>query len=158
MGEHQLRVAFILLLAVAIAACGAASPNEVTPAFAGAVPTAVPGTTLSAPDPSGRSTATILLEPGDADGPGVSISDAVANAGIGPQLVNGILLRAVDGSVWLCEAMLMSTSPAPQCAEPRLLVAGRAPEDQTLANGEGLHEAGGVRWIEDVQLFGVVHP
>jgi hypothetical protein len=96
------------------------------------------------------------VEPGvEADGPGESISDALANAGIGPQLVNGILLRAVDGTVWLCEALL--TSSPPQCAEPRLLVENRAQEDQAFVNEEGLHEADGIRWVEHVQLFGTVH-
>jgi len=69
-------------------------------------------------------------------------------------LVNGILLREADGTVWLCEVLL--TSSPPQCAEPRLLVENWLPEDQTFVNGGGLHEAGGVRWVDQVQLFGVV--
>ena len=70
--------------------------------------------------------------------------------------MNGILLREVDGAVWLCEVLL--TSSPPQCAEPRLLVESQAQEDQTFVNDEGLHEADGVRWLENVQLFGVVRP
>jgi hypothetical protein len=165
MGERRLRVALIVLLAAAIAACGAGSPSAVPPVVAGAAPTAVPGPTRSsvpaatqtAPVPSGHAPATIKVEPGEADGPGGSVSDAIANAGIGPQLVNGILLRAVDGTVWLCEVLLISSPP--QCAEPRLLVVeNRAPEDQTFVNGERLHEADGVRWVENVQVFGTVRP
>jgi hypothetical protein len=173
MGQHRLRVTLILLLAAAIAACGGVSPSAVPSVVAGAAPTAVPGptvspvpggtlsprpgATLTAPSPSGRAPATITVEPGvEADGPGGTISDAIANAGVGPQLVNGIMLRAVDGSVWLCEVLL--TSSPPQCAEPRLLVENRPQEDQTFVNGNGLHEADGVRWVENVQLFGIVRP
>jgi hypothetical protein len=35
----------------------------------------------------------------EADGPGESVRDAIANAGVEPRLVNGILLRQVDGKV-----------------------------------------------------------
>lgn len=150
MGQRRLRVVFIVLLAAAIAACGAGSPSGVPPVGTGAA-------TQTAPVPSGHAPATIKVEPGQADGPGGSVSEAIANAGIGPQLVNGILLRAVDGTVWLCEVLLISSPP--QCAEPRLLVVeNRSPEDQTFVNGEGLHEADGVRWVENVQVFGKVSP
>jgi hypothetical protein len=116
----------------------------------------MPGATV-ATVPGGRASATITVEQGvEADGPGRSISDALASVGIGPQLVNGILLMDVDGTVWLCEALL--TSSPPQCAEPRLLVENRAKEDQTFVNDEGLHVVDGVRWVENVQLFGVVRP
>jgi len=101
--------------------------------------------------------ATLTLVNGvETDGPGTSVSDALAHVGVEPQLVNGTVLREADGAVWLCEALLMSSPP--QCAEPRLRVGNWLPEDQTFANGEGLHEANGVRWVERVQLFGVVHP
>ena len=156
MRHDQRRVALVMLLVAAVAACGAASPSAVTSVVAGVAPTAVPGTAPMAPVPSGPAPATITLEPGNADGPGVSVSDAIANSGIGPQLVNGILLKAVDSSVWLCEPM--QDAPPPKCAEPRLLVEGRAPEDQTFVNSDGLHEADGVRWVEGVQIFGVVSP
>lgn len=107
------------------------------------------------PVPGGHATATITVEQGvEADGPGGSISDALANAGIGPQLVNGILLREVDGTVWLCEAMLPSSPP--QCAEPRLFVENPAQGDFFV--NVDVHEADGVRWVENVQLFGTVRP
>ena len=148
MGRFRLRVALFILLAAAIAACGAGEPRAVPSVVTGAPPTTMP-------DPTGGATGTITVEAGvDADGPGGSISHALANAGIGAQLVNGILLREVDGTVWLCEDLL--TSSPPQCAEPRLLVENRAQEDQTFVNDAGLHEADGVRWIENMQVFGIV--
>jgi hypothetical protein len=90
---------------------------------------------------------------GQADGPGESVRNAIANAGVEPRLVNGILLRQVDGKVWLCEAL--RDVPPPDCAAPRLLVQNWLSGDQTFA-GQGVHEANGVRWVEKVQLFGVV--
>jgi hypothetical protein len=164
MGQHRPGVALVLLLAVAVAACGGVAPSAAPPTVASAAPTAVsrptppsvPGSAPTTPVPGGGTAATIRVEPGvEADGPGASISDALANAGIGPQLVNGILLRAVDGTVWLCEAVL--TSSPPRCAEPSLLVVNR-PQDQTFVDGDGLHEAEGVRWVENAQLFGTVRP
>jgi hypothetical protein len=105
----------------------------------------------------GRSSATITVEPGvQADGPGVSVSDAVANASIGEQLVNGVLLRNVDGTVWLCEVLL--TSPPPRCTEPNLLVVNGSQEDQAFVGGQGVHEDDGVRWVEGAQLYGIVRP
>ena len=120
MDRDLLRVALIGVLAAAMVACGATPPSAVTPVAGG--PTGVPGGRPTAPL-AGAPT-TITLEPGNADGPGVTISDAIANAAIGPQLVNGTLLRALDGSVWLCEGI--PTSPQPQCVEPHLLVVGGA--------------------------------
>ncbi|HEX2754398.1 MAG TPA: hypothetical protein VHM48_02985 [Candidatus Limnocylindrales bacterium] len=88
------------------------------------------------------------------DGPGQSVTEALANAGVGPLLVNGILLKEADDTVWLSEALLRSSPP--QCAEPKPLVENWSTEDQTFVNGEGIHVADGVRWVERAQLVGVV--
>jgi hypothetical protein len=152
MGQRRLRIVFITLIAAATAACGAGAPSAVS----SAMPSAVPSPTPTVPTPSGEASATLTLASGNADGPGISVSDAIGNSGVEPLLVNGILLKKADGTVWLCEVLL--TSSPPQCAEPRLLVEHWAPEDQTFVNGAGLHEADGVRWVEHVQLFGVVRP
>jgi hypothetical protein len=163
MGQGELCVVRTVLLAAAVAACGGGSPSTVPSSVANAAPSAsldptpptVPGATAT-PVPDGRATATITVEQGvEADGPGASVRDAIANAAIGPQLVNGILLREVDGTVWLCEVLLTS-SPA-QCAEPRLRVENR-PEDEAFVQGGGLHEADGIRWVERVQICGTVRP
>lgn len=150
MGQQQVQVALVMVLAIAVAACGVGSPSAAPSKVTGAAPTAVPG-------PSGRATATITVEAGvEADGPGESISHALADADSRQQLVNGILLRAVDGSTWLCEAP--PTSSPPQCSEPRLLVENGALEDSVFVDGDGLHEVDGVRWLENAQLFGTVRP
>jgi hypothetical protein len=124
----------------------------------GATLTSTPGPTPSPATTSGQANATLTLGNfGQADGPGLSVKDAIAKSGVEPLLVNGILLKAADGTIWLCPAL--ATSAPPRCAEPRLLVKNwlQPPDDQTFVSGEGLHEAAGVRWIERMQLFGVVH-
>ena len=153
MRQHLLPIAFAALFVAAAAACGGGAPSE--------APTLIPNA-ASSPNPSsptvgGETIPTLTLGNfGEADGPGESVRDAIANAGVEPRLVNGILLRQVDGKVWLCEALL-NVSP-PDCAAPRLLVQNWLQADQTFATGPGVHEANGVRWLEKVQLFGVVRP
>ena len=146
-------VAFAALIAAAAAACGVGAPSQ--------APSAIPNA-ASSPNPSsltvsGETIATLTLGNfGEADGPGESVRDAIAHAGVEPRLVNGILLRQVDGTVWLCEALLQASPP--DCAAPRVLVKNWLSGDQTFATGQGAHEANGVRWVEKVQLFGVVRP
>jgi hypothetical protein len=151
MGPSHLRIVVITLIAAATAACGA-GPAGPTP---NAVTGAVPSPARTSPAPSGQATATLKLGAfGNVDGPGQSVTEALANAGVGPLLVNGILLKEADDTVWLCEVLLRSSPP--QCAEPKLLVENWLTEDQTLVNGEGIHVADGVRWVERAQLVGVV--
>jgi hypothetical protein len=111
-----------------------------------------------APTPA-TSPATLTIQQGvQADGPGGSISEALAYTGNHPQLVNGTLLKDANGRIWLCEAVVNSSPP--QCGEPRLLVTNwvPAPDDGTFVSSDGLHVADGVRWVEHVQLFGFVRP
>ncbi len=129
----------------------------VTPPGSMPTPQVNRATVPPAPTASGSAAATLTLGAfGNADGPGLSVSDALASSGPAPLLVNGVLLKTGDGTVWLCE-VLQQSSP-PQCAEPRLLVRNMAPGDQTFVGGQGLHVADGVRWLERVQLFGMVGP
>ena len=154
MGQRQVRFLLITLIAAASAACGAGAPS-VAPSVAPSAPSVALGVALGvAPTPSGDAVATITLDNNvQADGPGGSVSFSIANAGVGLALVNGIVLKEADGTVWLCEVVLESSPP--HCAEPKLLVENWLPKD--LA-GEGVHEADGVRWQEHMQLFGDVRP
>ena len=61
---------------------------------------------------------------------------------------------AADGSVWLCEALVKSSPP--QCGEPRILVLNIGPD--AFFGDPGVHVADGVRWVDQVQLFGFVRP
>lgn len=173
MAQRRRWIVLITSFAALAAACGpgatGSTPNPTPSAVASATPaapasatpptlTSAPSPTSSAPTTSGQADATLTLGNfGQADGPGMSVKDAIATSGVEPLLVNGILLKAADGTIWLCPAL--ATSAPPRCAEPRLLVKNwlQPPDDQTFVSGEGLHEAAGVRWIERMQLFGVVH-
>jgi hypothetical protein len=174
MGPRLLRVALAVAVVIPVAACGVdrgpSSPQNASPVGTlDALPTpvaastpsassnALPGPTRTTSDPGAGTAATITLGAfGEADGPGISVAEALGDAALGRLLVNGILLKDVDGMVWLCDALL--TSSPPQCAEPRLLVVNLPQKDQAFGNGEGLHEMDGVRWVEHVQLYGAVRP
>jgi hypothetical protein len=138
---------------------GASSSQPAVSQPAVVVPSPTPSVSplpSNAATPGNGAAATLTLAAGNADGPGNSVSDAIANAGLGKQLVNGILLKEIDGTIWLCEALLGS-SPE-QCAEPRLLVENSDPAVQTFDAADGAHIVDGVRWLDRVQLFGVVDP
>jgi hypothetical protein len=168
MGQRQLRIVFIVLIAGATAACRAGAAIGVPSPTPAAVTSAVPTPTLAVtsavsspsptpPTPSRAATATLTLQAStNADGPGISVAEALAYVGVEPLLVNGMLLKTADGTIWLC-GVLEQSSP-PQCAEPRLLVENGTLEDPAFINGAGLHVSGGVRWVDHVQLFGFVHP
>ena len=162
-----MRHLYPLALILALAACtttAVASPSA-SPDASPAAPTAAP-TAAADLEPNGTIT---LGDFGIADGPGETVTSALANAGADPRLVNGILLKDADDAVWLCEALADSSTP--QCDEPRLLVTNYPPDHEVL-NGEDhytvffrdppaemsveLHEEDGVRWVETQQLFGVV--
>lgn len=150
MARRQWLLVLLISFATLNAACGAGAT--------GITPNPTPSAVASAPTTSGPADATLTLGNfGQADGPGLSVKDAIATSGVEPLLVNGILLKAADGTIWLCPAL--ATSAPPRCAEPRLLVKNwvQPPDDQTFVSGEGLHDVAGVRWIERMQLFGVVH-
>jgi hypothetical protein len=66
----------------------------------------------------------------------------IAYVGVEPLLVNGVLLKQVDGTVWQCAVVLNSS--VPRCAEPRLLVKNSALEARPFVSGEGLHAVGRV--------------
>jgi hypothetical protein len=149
------RLSLLLAASLAAGCTGTTEPASASPSAA-ATPTATVASLTPAPIPA-ASPATLTIEQGvEADGPGGSVTKALAYRGSYPQLVNGTLVKDADGRVWLCEALVKSSPP--QCAEPRLLVLNMAPEDTTFVEGPGqiVHVAGSVRWVERVQLFGLV--
>jgi hypothetical protein len=168
-----MRHLFALALIVALAACSTTAVASPT-----AEATNTPSPVTSPSEPSAAPTAEADLEPngtitlgdfGIADGPGESVTAALAHAGADPRLVTGILLKDADDDVWLCEEL--ADADTPQCDEPRLLVTNYPP-DHEVVNGEDsytvffrdppatmvveLHEEDGVRWVEGQQLFGIV--
>jgi hypothetical protein len=93
-------------------------------------------------------------------GGGVGTAEALAAASSQPVLVTGILLRDVDGGIWFCDAV--DEGDPPSCASPRLWVTN-FPADEAVfapenAESTGAQSAGGVTWVPQQQLYGVVHP
>jgi ABC-type transport system substrate-binding protein len=153
---HQTRLSLLLAATAAAGCAGITAPASATPS-AGATPIATVASSTPAPTPA-VPPATLTIEGGvEADGPGNSITEALAYRGSDSQLVNGTLLRDANGRIWLCETVVESP---PQCPEPRLLVTNwaPAPDDGTFVSGPGLHVADGARWVERVQLYGFVRP
>jgi hypothetical protein len=158
----------LLILMLILAACTSASSGSPSASPDASPSQAAVGSPTPAPDVEADGTLT-LGDFGIADGPGESVESALANGGAEPRLVNGILLKDADGSVWLCESLAASSPP--ECEASRLLVTNYPP-DHEVVNGEDyfsvfardvpaemareLHEEDGVRWVENQQLFGVV--
>ena len=93
-------------------------------------------------------------------GTGVGTTEALEVASSQPVLVTGILLRDVDGGIWFCDAL--DDGDPPSCASPRLWVRN-FPADEAVfapenAESTGAGTAGGVTWVPEQQLYGVVHP
>jgi hypothetical protein len=150
------RLSLLLAASLAAGCSGITEPAAASPSVA-ATPRATVASVTPAPTPAAPP-ATLTIEQGvEADGPGNSVTEALAYRGSDSQLVNGSLLRDANGRIWLCEAVLETP---PQCPEPRLLVTNwvPAPDDGTFVSGDGLHVADGARWVERVQLFGFVRP
>ena len=119
-------------------------------ASTGDAPSTDPGSTPNDPGGAGQDANGILtIAPGIADGPGISIEEAIGNGGGQPLLINGALFVDPEGRVLLCDAIAESFPP--QCGGLRLEVHGL-----DLASLPDLQEGNGVRWSEQVQLLGTV--
>ena len=148
-----------LIAVVALAACNPSASDSPSPSepASSAEPAASEAASPSQDIASGTIT---IVDAGVVDGPGVSITEALENAGADPLLVNGILLQDAEGTIWLCES-LSDTSP-PACADAQLLVenypadAAENTFDPDNADVTGLQVEDGVGWIEDNQLYGTV--
>jgi hypothetical protein len=125
----------LLILAVGLGACGIGSdaPVDDDDAVGGPRPT----------EPR------ITVASGHADGPGISVEDALERGGTEAVLVNGALFVDPDGTVRLCSAIAESFPP--QCGGTSLRVIGLDPSAVP-----DLEEANGVRWVERMQVYGVV--
>ena len=102
-----------------------------------------------APVVSGDADGTLQITEGSAGGPGITIDQAIGQGGAEPLLVNGALFIGPDGTVRLCSAI--AESYPPQCGGARLEVIGL-----DIGSLPNLQEANGVRWADQVQLFGTV--
>lgn len=144
-----------LIAVLALAACQPSASESLAPSEE--APSASEAGSPSAEALTGTMT---IVEGSVADGPGVSIAEALATGGAEPLLVNGILLQDADGTIWLCESLSDSSPRA--CADSYLQV-DNFPEDAgdldpANADATGLQEEDGVVWLEDHQLYGTVTP
>jgi hypothetical protein len=144
-----------LLVAIAfvvLAACSpAAAPSPTSPPDDGVSSDATDVPDATDPGDGGDAADAVLVidTQAIADGPGISVEDAVRSNFAEGVLVNGAVFIAPDGTALLCDAILESFPP--QCGGTRLRVEGLTPE--MLPN---LQEEGDVRWAEGVQLFGTI--
>ena len=93
-------------------------------------------------------------------GTGMSVAEALDLADSQPVLVNGVLLRDAEGAIWFCTVLGEGEPPA--CGHPTLSVENFPPDESVFepenARGTGSQTEGGVTWIPNQQLYGVVHP
>ncbi len=151
-------MALLSTLALALAACGA-TVSGTFGEVGESLDSPSAATSPSAAAEAGG-TLTIVDLGGPIDGPAVTLTEALESTSGNPQIIGGILLKDLDGVIWLCEE-LADTSP-PSCAEPRLRVLeypeGGAEWDPELGEAVGLQEEDGVFWLEDTRSYGVIEP
>ena len=105
-----------------------------------------------APPPAGNSVARLVVSEANRGGEdaGMTVADALAHQATDDLVfVSGALFVDAGGGMLLCDAVAESFPP--QCGGARLEVEGLDPS--TI---DGLEEANGVRWAENVVLFGSV--
>ena len=103
-----------------------------------------------APSPTTDAWTLVVADGGPADGPGMSVADALAHGPTDDLVsVSGALFVAPDGTVRLCDAIAESFPP--QCGGASIEVSGL-----DLSTVADLQEANGVRWAESIVLFGSV--
>ena len=128
------RVVAASVLLVILANCAAIGPDDPVP-------------------PSGDDApAVLIVSEGNRGGgdAGMTVADALAHRATDDLVfVSGALFVDAEGGMLLCDAIAESFPP--QCGGERLAVEGL-----DLATIEGLEEANGVRWAENVVLFGSV--
>ena len=165
------------VLAIILAACGTTAGQAPDPTIPPSTPTHAPEPSptpspepteapaspseapAESPDASPESDGTFTMVDGvAAGGPGGSISEALASGITDPMLVNGVLYKDLDGTIYLASSL--TNASAPTFAGPTLQVIGypesTADWDPAYAEDTGLKEANGVLYFEFAQLFGVV--
>jgi hypothetical protein len=134
-----MRTAYLVVLALALVACGGtdrdASPSADPSDGGGGGPTGEP---------------VLVIADGEPTGTGLSVTDALGHRATDDLVtVSGALFANADGTVYLCSAIAESFPP--QCGGDRILVDGL-----DLATVAGLQTEGDVSWAEGVTLFGSV--
>jgi hypothetical protein len=152
----------LTILVIVLAACGTATgtpsseaPTPSQPASPSADPSVEPSEA-----PVEREIAGVITQAEMAfSGPGGTIAEALANGPTGdevPTLVNGVLFRDTDGTIYL--ATSVSDVSVPTFDGPMLKVLNMPNDDPSwdMANADdlGLQEANGIVFREDAQVLG----
>jgi hypothetical protein len=165
MNHHTRSILVLAAIAIALAACGtvAETPTLETPAPtepAAATPSVEPSVEPSEPAAEERAVAGVITvaEGMVFSGPGGTVQEAldVGPTGDDPTLVNGVLFRDTDGTVYLATAV--SDASAPTFESPMLEVRNIDNEGDSwdMANAEllGLEEANGIVFNPNAQILG----
>jgi hypothetical protein len=166
---HPIRSFLALsILALVLAACGqtadapaSETPEPSQPTAPSQAPTDPPAASSEEPEAGARDVAgTITVAQMAFSGPGGTIQEALDTAPDGdlPSLVNGVLFRDTDGSIYL--ATSVSDTSAPTFDGPILQVLEMDADGPSwdMANAEmlGLEEANGIVFKQDAQVLGFV--
>lgn len=149
------------ILVIVLAACGTTSgspaseaPSPTEPAS----PSVEPSASESPADEEREVAGTITVFEGAFSGPGGTIQEALDNGPSGdlPTLVNGVLFRDTDGTVYL--ATSVSDTAVPTFETPMLEVLNTPNDGDSwdMANAEllGLEEANGIVFHQGAQVLG----
>ena len=163
---HTIRsILVISILAIVLAACAATTGTPTSEAAAPsepAAPSVEPSMAPSeAPADEEREVAGILtVADGMAfSGPGATVQEALdlgPTGDVDPTLVNGVLFRDTDGTIYLASGV--SDTSVPTFEGPMLEVLNMDNEGSSwdMANAEllGLEEADGIVFLQDAQVLG----
>jgi hypothetical protein len=146
-------------LAIVMAACGttgASDPDPTASPSSPATPTVAPSEAPSAsPEPAGTLT---VADGAVADGPGISLADAMAGDLSQPVLVRGTLFMDADGAIFFADSL--ADASVPTFGDLRLAVdnypTGGPTWDMADADITGLQEVNGIRFFEDTKLYGTI--
>ena len=152
----------LTILVIVLAACGTATgtpsseaPTPSQPASPSADPSVEPSEA-----PVEREIAGIITQAEMAfSGPGGTIAEALANGPTGdevPTLVNGVLFRDTDGTIYLATSVSDVSGPTFEAPMLKVLNTPNDGPSWDMANADdlGLQEANGIVFREDAQVLG----
>ena len=169
--KTPIRTTLVLaLLAIAGAACGTATGADepsapAAPSQPASDPVSQPAQPSTAPsedpDPQERVVVgTITVAEMAFSGPGETIAEAIADGNDAdlPSLVNGVLFRDADGTVYLGTAIVDADAPVFEGPMLEVLNIDSDGPSWDMANAEllGLEEANGIVFKRDAQVLGFV--
>ena len=149
-------------LAVVLAACGtSASSDPQSSPDPSALPTSspAPSTPDESPAASPEAIGTLTVAEGMvADGPGITIAEAMAADLSQAVLVRGVVFRDADGQIFIADSVVDASTPT--FGDARLRVAnyptGSPTWDMADAEITGLQEVNGVLFFDDTKLYGSI--